>query len=209
MTSKTKEPEVILISGYKRAGKDTTAQMLKEIFEENQLKVEILSFADTLKNIACIIFDISREQLDEFKNNETSIGTYEKYNDHLGYEFEELTNFRKVLTKIGNEALKPILGEDIWVKDIQKKIAASDADIIIIPDFRFKIEHINKAITVRVVNDDIVNKETHPSETEIEDFSFDVYIDNTGYQLTKETLSYKFTDEFMIHLKNKKTRKTK
>ena len=204
MTSKTKEPEVVLISGYKRAGKDTTAQMLKEIFEENQLKVEILSFADTLKNIVCIIFDISREQLDEFKNNETSIGTYEIYNDHLGYEFEELTNFRKVLTEIGNEALKPIFGEDIWVKDIQKKIAASNADIIIIPDFRFKIEHINKAITVRVLNDYIVNKETHPSETELEDFIFDVYLDNTGYKLTKETLSYKFANGFMIHLKNKK-----
>lgn len=198
MTSKTKEPEIILISGYKRAGKDTTAQMLKEIFEENQLKVEILSFADTLKNIACIIFDISREQLDEFKNNELPVGWQSEY------EFEELTNFRKVLTKIGNDALKPIFGEDIWVKDIQKKIAASNADIIIIPDFRFKIEHINKAITVRVLNDDIVNKETHQSETELEDFNFDVYLDNTGYQLTKETLSYKFADGFMIHLKNKK-----
>ena len=204
MTSKTKEPEIILISGYKRAGKDTTAQMLKEIFEENQLKVEILSFADTLKNIVCIIFDISREQLDEFKNNETEIGTYKWHRDHLEYEFNKLTNFRKVLTNIGNEALKSVFGEDIWVKDIQKKIAESDADIIIIPDFRFKIEHINKAITVRVVNDDIVNKETHQSETEIENFNFDVYLDNTGYQLTKETLSYKFADGFMIHLKNKK-----
>lgn len=203
MTSKTREPEIILISGYKRAGKDTTAQMLKKIFEENQLKVEILSFADTLKNIACIIFDISREQLDEFKNNELPVGWQSKY------KFEELTNFRKVHTKIGNDALKPIFGEDIWVKDIQKKIAASNADIIIIPDFRFKIEHINKAITVRVVNDDIVNKETHPSETELEDFNFDVYLDNTGYQLTKETLSYKFADGFMIHLKNKILGKTK
>ena len=204
MTSKkTKEPEIILISGYKRAGKDTTAQMLKEIFEENQLKVEILSFADTLKNIACIIFNISREQLDKFKNNETPIGTHEWFTDCLEYYFEELTNFRKVLTKIGNEALKPIFGEDIWVKDIQKKIAASNADIIIIPDFRFKIEHINKAITVRVVNNDIVNKETHPSETELEDFNFDVYLDNTGYQLTKEILSCKFADGFMINLKNK------
>lgn len=201
MTSNIKEPEIILISGYKRAGKDTTAQMLKEIFEENQLKVEILSFADTLKNIACIIFDISREQLDEFKNNETVIGTREWCKDYLEFDFEELTNFRKVLTKIGNDALKPIFGEDIWVKDIQKKIAASDAEIIIIPDFRFKIEHINKAITVRVVNGNIVNKETHPSETELDNFNFDVYLDNTGYQLTKETLSYKFADEFMIHLK--------
>ena len=40
--------------------------------------------------------------------------------------------------------------------------------------------------------------------TEIENFNFDVYLDNTGYQLTKETLSYKFADRFMIHLKNKK-----
>ena len=198
MTSKTKEPEIVLVSGYKRSGKDYTAQMLKEIFEENQLKVEILSFADTLKNIACIIFNISREQLDEFKNNELAIGWQSEH------EFEELTNFRKVLMKIGNEALKPVFGEDIWLIDIKKKIAASDADIIIIPDFRFKIEHINNAITVRVVNDDIVNKENHPSETELEDFNFDAYLDNTGYKLTKKALSYEFADEFIINLKYKK-----
>lgn len=203
MISKTKEPEIILVSGYKRAGKDTTAKMLKEIFEDNQFKVEILSFADTLKNIACEIFDISREDLDDLKNNEIQLGINYHNEDKKRYDFKVITNFRKVLTKIGNEALKPIFGENIWVKDIEKKIAASNADIIIIPDFRFNVEHINKAITVRVLNDDIINKETHSSETELEDFNFDVYLDNTGYKLTKEILSYKFTNGFMINLKNK------
>ena len=40
----TKEPEqdVILVSGYKRSGKDTTAKMLKEIIEESKIKLNNL-----------------------------------------------------------------------------------------------------------------------------------------------------------------------
>ena len=181
-----KEPEkdVILISGYKRSGKDTTAKMMKEIIEQSGQKVEIMSFAEPMKFIAKTIFNISDEQLDKFKNERTYIFSSEK----LG-SFDKLTDFREVLKKLGTEAIKPLFGDDVWVNLIKDKINKSDADIIIIPDFRFLIEDsFSNSITIRIINNDIKNEDLHPSETELDGYKFDYYFDNTGYCLTKEKI---------------------
>ena len=178
----TKEPEqsVILVSGYKRSGKDTTAKMMKEIIEENSYqKVEIMSFAEPLKFIAKTIFGISDEVLEIFKNDKKEILCYDK-----NLEIVKLTDFREVLTKVGSDALKPIFGNDVWVKVIKNEMLKSDADIIIIPDFRFLVENAFKnSVTIRINNDDIVNDTTHPSETELDNFKFYFYIYNNLYFL--------------------------
>lgn len=183
----TKEPEqdVILVSGYKRSGKDTTAKMLKEIIEEStSQKVEIISFAEPIKFTAKTIFGISDEQLDEYKNNYRGIYYYDDSN-----ELDILTNFREVLTKVGSDALKPIFGDDVWVKVMKEKMLKSDADVIIIPDFRFLLENAFKnSVTIRIVNYDVVNDSSHPSETELDNFVFDYYLDNTRHRLNKEVI---------------------
>lgn len=186
MISKLKEPEkdVILISGYKRSGKDTTAKMMKEMIEQCGQKVEVMSFAEPLKFIAKTIFNISDEQLDEFKNGYKGVYCYDE-NDNINL----LTDFREVLKKLGTEAIKPLFGDDVWVNLIKDKMNKSDADIIIIPDFRFLIEDAFKnSITIRIVNNDIKNEDLHPSETELDGYRFDYYFDNTGYCLTKEVI---------------------
>lgn len=179
------EQDVILVSGYKRSGKDTTAKMIKEIIEENSSqKVEIMSFAEPLKFIAKTIFGISDEELDNFKNDKEGIYYL---SGHRHYKL--LTDFRQVLTKVGSDALKPIFGDDVWVKVIKEKMLKSDADVIIIPDFRFLVENSFKnSVTIRINNDDIINDSTHTSETELDNFVFDYYLDNTGYRLDKETI---------------------
>ena len=198
----TKEPEqdVILISGYKRSGKDTTAKMLKEIIEEStSQKVEIMSFAEPLKFIAKTIFGISDEQLDEYKNNYRGIYYYDDSN-----ELDILTNFREVLTKIASDALKPIFGDDVWVKIIKEKMLKSNADVIIIPDFRFLVENAFKnSVNIRIVNYDIVNDSSHPSEIELDNFIFDYYLDNTRHRLNKEVIK----EDMNNQIDNKKQEK--
>ena len=71
-----------------------------------------------------------------------------------------------------------------------EKIEKSEADIIIIPDFRFTVEHIQNAVTVRINNSDIINDTDHQSETELIDFDFDMSIDNTNYSQNQEEVSY-------------------
>lgn len=189
MTSKPKEPGIVLISGYKRSGKDTTAKMMKEIIEDGtSQKVEILSFAEPLKQIIATLFDISVEELEDFKNDPVNNQLYML----TGYQnYERITDFRVLLMRIGNEAMKPIFGEDVWVKIMKDKIAKSDADVIIIPDFRFLVEDAFKktnSITIRIKNDNIKNTTKHASETELDNYEFDVILDNTGYKLTKEII---------------------
>lgn len=200
INNKPKEPEqdVILVSGYKRSGKDTTSKMLKEIIEANtSKKVEIMSFAEPIKFIAKTIFNISDEQLDKFKNDREGIYSLYSYR-----KYTMLTDFREILPAIGNDALKPIFGNDVWVKVIKDKMLKSDAEIIIIPDFRFLVENaFENSVTIRVVNDNIKNDTTHPSETELDNFEFDFYLNNTGYRLTKELVKKEMNQQIDIKKK--------
>ena len=176
---------IIQIGGFKRSGKDTISKMIANHYQSKGKLVDILHYADPLKQIAASIFNISLEQLDEFKNNKTELWRFDDFGDAY-----KVTDFREVLMKIGNEAIKPAFGNDVWQKIMWEKIEKSEADIIIIPDFRFTVEHIPNAVTIRIINDDIVNDTDHPSETELIDFDFDMSIDNTSYHQTQEEVSY-------------------
>ncbi len=176
---------IIQIGGFKRSGKDTISQMIANHYQSKGKLVDIFHYADPLKQIAASIFDISLEQLDEFKNNKTELWRFDEFGDAY-----QVTNFREILMKIGNESIKPVFGNDVWQKIIYEKIEKSEADIIIIPDFRFKVEHIPNAVTIRIINNYIVNDTDHPSETELIDFDFDMLIDNTNYHQTQEEVSY-------------------
>ena len=176
---------IIQIGGFKRSGKDTISQMIANHYQSSGRLVDIFHYADPLKQIAASIFDISLEQLDEFKNNKTELYRFNTYEEPC-----KVTDFREILMKIGNEAIKPVFGSDVWQKIMLEKIEKSEADIIIIPDFRFAVEHIPNAVTIRINNSDIINDTDHPSETELIDFDFDMSIDNTNYSQNQEEISY-------------------
>lgn len=176
---------IIQIGGFKRSGKDTISKMIANHYQSKGKLVDIFHYADPLKQIAASIFDISLEQLDEFKNNKTELYRFNTYEEPC-----KVTDFREILTKIGNEAIKPVFGSDVWQKIMFENIEKSEADIIIIPDFRFTVEHIPNAVTIRINNSDIINDTDHPSETELIDFDFDMSIDNTNYSQNQEEISY-------------------
>lgn len=183
--SDIRDKVIIQIGGFKRSGKDTISQMIANHYQSSGKLVDIFHYADPLKQIAASIFDISLEQLDEFKNNKTELYRFNTYEEPC-----KVTDFREILMKIGNEAIKPVFGSDVWQKIMLEKIEKSEADIIIIPDFRFAVEHIPNAVTIRINNSDIINDTDHPSETELIDFDFDMSIDNTNYSQNQEEISY-------------------
>ena len=176
---------IIQIGGFKRSGKDTISKMIANHYQSKGKLVYIFHYADPLKQIAASIFDISLEQLDDFKNNKTALWRFDDFGDTY-----QITDFREILMKIGNEAIKPVFGSDVWQKIMLEKIEKSEADIIIIPDFRFAVEHIPNAVTIRINNSYIINDTSHPSETELIDFEFDMSIDNTNYSQNQEEISY-------------------
>ena len=175
---------IIQIGGFKRSGKDTISQMIANHYQSSGKLVDIFHYADPIKEHVCKLFNISLEQLDEFKNSKKELWSFDNYDNAY-----KVTDFRDLLTSTG-DSFKSIFGDDIFLRLMLEKIEKSEADIIIIPDFRFAIEHIPNAVTIRITNNDITNDTDHPSETELINFDFDMSIDNTNYHQTQEEVSY-------------------
>ena len=174
--------KLILVNGKKRSGKDYFAKALETQLKLDGKTVEVMSFADPIKRIIARTFDITLEQLDEYKNDKRSVGiSHSKFD---GYEFEKLTDFRLILQRFGTEAMKSYFGDEVWVDLLMKHARHSDKDFIIVPDFRFKCEDTGEGITVKIRNDEIDNActDTHPSENELNDYKFMYIIDNSGYR---------------------------
>jgi hypothetical protein len=162
---------IILINGKKRSGKDYFAELLKEEIEKHDETVEIIAFADSIKNILCISLGVDLDTFNDYKNDrEPIIIKGKEYND-----------VRLFIQKFGTEAMQNALGKTVWVDVFLKQVELSYAPYIIVPDFRFKHEYIKDAHTIKVVNNYIKSKDTHASETELDDFEFQHIIDNTGH----------------------------
>lgn len=173
---------IIQIGGFKRSGKDTISKMIANHYQSSGKLVDIFHYADPIKEHICKLFNISLEQLDEFKNSKKELWSFDNYDNAW-----KVTDFRDLLTSTG-DSFKSIFGDDIFLRLMLEKIEKSEANIIIIPDFRFTVEHIQNAVTIRIINDDITNDTDHPSETELIDFDFDMSIDNTNYSQTQDNI---------------------
>ena len=179
------KPLIIQLLGQARSGKDWTASQFKAYFESQGKSVEIMSYAAPMKRIAATLFGISLEQLDVAKNNPAA---YPIYCGEYGRDYLE-TDFRQFLQRLGNDAIKPIFGDNVWAKLAKANIDKSTADIIIIPDCRFTVE-LNEVggTTVRIVNNSLPPPMNHPSELELLHYVTDYSLDNTDHSLASEDI---------------------
>ena len=160
--------QIVLVNGLPRAGKDTYADYLVERYGFTKM-----SFANILKDIIAVTFDISIDKLNDYKNN----------NEPILVENEEISNFRLLLQRFGTEGMKKYFGDDIWSELLYKQIAESEFDKIVVPDFRFLSEFKpNKGIitTVLIKDNRELPLEGHKSDVELyqNNFVFDYTIDN-------------------------------
>lgn len=185
------EPTIIQLLGQARAGKDFTAQSLKEYYISKGYTVEIKSYAAPMKRIAATLFGISLEQLDDFKNRSSEV-LIKVYDEGVKDKFLFELNFRIFLQLLGSDAIKPEFGNSVWADLMKSSIANSTADIIIIPDCRFttELQTFPTSITVRVINGSLEPPMDHTSELELLDYSVDFTIDNTDYKLTSEEVAH-------------------
>ena len=175
---------IIQLLGQARSGKDFTASQLKCYYESIGMKVEILSYAAPMKQIAATLFNISLEKLDDLKNRPTETGI-EPYDDGSVFNSLETITFRTFLQRLGNEAIKPIFGDDVWANLAQKSIDNSDADVIITSDCRFLVELKQiGGYTVRIINNSLEEPMNHASELELANEQTMFQLDNTNYSST-------------------------
>ena len=144
-----------------------------------------MSFAEPLKDIAATILNITPDQLETFKNEPELYKLITMNKDN----FVTVTNYRSVLQLLGSEAMKKWFGPNVWADLLNHRINQSQADVIIIPDWRFKSETIQDAVKLRVQTH-IVSTDTHISEIDLDNYAdFNMYIDNIDYKLTQHTVN--------------------
>lgn len=167
----------ILINGKKRAGKDFFASLLYAELVNAGHTAAVLAFADPIKDIMSVALNIARDELDEFKNSAAPVYIQNKH----------VSDARQVLQNFGTEAMKKYFGEDVWVNLLRSSAEKTNAEFIIVPDFRFFCEHLPGSTTVRILNHDIASaSDLHRSENELNEFKFDFVLDNTGYCLCSD-----------------------
>lgn len=171
--SKPKEIMILGLSGYARSGKDAAAQFLVQEYGFKKI-----SFADKLRDFLY--------QLNPIVAHSDAMGTWDVQTviDTYGWGGYKETDFgpeiRRLLQRLGTDAARNILGENVWVHAaLGHKITDEN---IVVTDCRFPNEareiknrggevwRINRAGILAVNN--------HISEIALDDWKFDDIIFN-------------------------------
>lgn len=165
--------KVILISGKAQNGKDTTASILKQTLVDNGDRVLITHYAGLLKYICT---------------------------NYFGWDGKKDDKGRQMLQYVGTDVIRK-QNPTLWVDFVAMilKYFKGNWDYVIIPDCRFPneitrmIEAGFDTIHLRVHRPNFESpltqeQQNHPSETALDDFGADVYIENDS---TLTDLKYK------------------
>lgn len=160
---------IIAICGHKFSGKSTVARLLG-----NATGYEVVSFADKLKDITCILSGCTREDLEDydFKENELVPDYLQPYCGNA-----QKPTFRAFLQHFGSEVMRGV-NDNIWIDCT----LGNDSENVIVSDCRFpneaKAVKARGGIVIKVVRPDVKASDSHQSETRIDEIEADYTIWN-------------------------------
>lgn len=156
--------KVILISAKAQHGKDTSASILKEIYEAKNKRVLITHYADLLKYICKTFFNWNGEKDDYGRTLLQQVGT----NTVCAKQPDFWVDFIISILNLFNDSWDVVIIPDCrFVNEIEKMRANFDTTLIRIirPDFDNGLSEIQKQ---------------HLSEIALDNFDFDHIVYNTG-----------------------------
>jgi hypothetical protein len=189
---------LIGISGKIGAGKDTVGIIIRQLaITNNGADWDIRKFAGKLKIVASLLTGISIEKFEdqEFKKTilgpewgkETKSNPLNAIEPFKDVTFVEMMSVRDLLQKLGTEAMRNGLHQNVWVNAL---FADFKEDMHwVVTDMRFPNEYKaikdKGGITIRVNRPGHGTSMTdlasaHPSETALDGFDFDYTINNDG-----------------------------
>lgn len=168
---------IVGITGYARHGKNSVADIISHELKCCDLHnmVEQRGFADPLREMALAIDPWV--QLEEMvRPGDYLLNRYSYVLDSVGYEkAKEISEVRRFLQVLGTEAVRGVLGENIWVNVLDDRIKQSTAGYTLVTDVRFanETDYIvanGTLISVTRLNDDDSEYDNgmsndHPSES--------------------------------------------
>lgn len=167
---------IIGLAGFAGSGKDEAAKALVG------LGYRRIAFADVLREMALAIdpFVFERAEGDGdiyiFRRLSAVIQNYGW--DDAKNEFPDV---RRLLQRLGTEAGRDILGENIWV---DTALGRETTDKLVVTDVRFpnEVEGVRKrgGIVVQIQRPGVGPRNDHASETSLLNYEFDAVIVNNG-----------------------------
>jgi len=170
---------IIGLLGKKGSGKDTVGNYISKNYNG-----QCESFAKPLKDICKILFLFNDEQL--YGNLKEELDNYWKITPRHAFQYIGTELIRNKIKE-----LIPNIGDNFWIKNMEKRLNDNDNDIdndndnkklIIITDVRFQNEvdfiKSKNGIVIKINRDNIINDE-HSSEKNIDYIkNYDYIIDN-------------------------------
>lgn len=203
--------KLISISGKMGSGKDTAGKIIQNLLEENVgPHWDIKKFASGVKEVASLLLGIDVEQFEnqEFKKAylpecwNTHKAVFTDRADFHGWEVKSnRMTVREFLQKLGTDAMRDGLHENVWVNKLMKEyeyynnmITSVDDKSFprwIITDTRFPNEYAalkeKEALFIKIERPGL-ELNNHPSETSLDNHEFNYVVDNSKdfYELKEE-----------------------
>ena len=204
--------KLLLISGKKRTGKDTFANVIVSKAKKDNLKSSIYHMSNELKerafNDTNILIDRVNKFIDELKEkyNESDIinDLYDNLyttKEHFGTGDKTIIS-RSILEFYGTDIFINRIDKNYWSKEARKDILklADSNDIIIVPDIRFEsdidtitanLNDIFDIYVIRTNRPDIIDNNMHISNIALDNYNkFDFIINaRTLFTLYKKSIT--------------------
>lgn len=188
---------LIGISGKIGSGKDTAAEIIQHLTNPMKLDMfpyEVKKFAGKLKTIASILTGIPVEKFEDQEFKKQYLGEDWNYQIDKFNPIQKMT-VRELLQKLGTDALRDGLHNNVWVNALLAEY--NENSNWLVTDTRFP----NEAKAIKDLGGVVLRIErstcqlgTHPSETALDDYTFDYVIHNNGSKEDLEKELVKFLD---------------
>jgi hypothetical protein len=190
---------IISISGKMGSGKDTIGEIIQNLcLSEHGETFEIKKWAYKVKQVASIVSGIPIEKFEDQEFKKSFLGPEWSQVKCIPLNaipvFEDVhfsvqMSVRDLLQKVGTDAMRDGLHENVWINAMMSEYKKNSNWII--TDTRFPNELSNvknhKGITINVTRTIFINEDTHPigvnlhqSETALDNAKFDYTIKNDG-----------------------------
>lgn len=172
--------EIIGLSGYARSGKDEAAKVLVEEFGFTRV-----AFADKLRDFLYALNPVVDVRINQYGDNCGWVYVQEVIDSHGWDGYKETVygpEVRRLLQRLGTEAGRQTMWDSIWID--AALTGFDDSAKLVVTDCRFPNEA--EAITARggkvwrISRKGVGPANSHPSETSLDNWKFDAWLDNNG-----------------------------
>lgn len=190
--------KVISILGKKGHGKDYISKLIgEEIFRSLRFKSKEIAFADKVKEVLSVLTGIPVKKFhsQEFKTSyminlknfscipidgRLSTINSSTFNEDLFKQKDIWISIRELMQYFGTDIMHKAFGKRVWVNATLQELDYKKVNIFTDTRFisEYKVLKDLDAVTIRVVNPNINNEDSHPSETELDDYPADYTIIN-------------------------------